>query len=209
LVTLSLAVIWIYLIKEGPKKEPFLDVIVRSKIEYQIPDTMQVFRDFTIKASISKSNDSAILFKAFNNEGGGTKKLRISSRVKLRLIDPSSKKNFVIIPLTTEEQIVNDRANTYWQWNVSPRKKGIHKLLLIVTVIIFEGDIRSEKDVEIIEKKIKVDPSMWATINQFLTLNWQWIITVLIVPIFAMLLKNFFTLKEKRRYAKHNHRKKK
>ncbi len=88
---------------------------------------------------MTKAFNDSILLRGLENEHVRKEEIKISSRVKVRLIDRTSNKNFEISSLNTEEQLVDDSTNTVWNWNVKPIRSGENSLVLVATVKILDN----------------------------------------------------------------------
>jgi hypothetical protein len=65
-----------------------VDRLVEGKISYDLPDTIEVLQFADGMATISKSLNDSVLFKDLNASGFKTGAFKISSRIKLNLLDP-------------------------------------------------------------------------------------------------------------------------
>lgn len=95
-------------------------------------------------------------------------RIQTSSTMSVRLYDPDS--SFIVERLTPETQCVNDTlASSYgfrssakfgvWQWNVTPKKSGKHRLIISVSAFIGSTDIPlPPQDIEVL---VKVNISKW------------------------------------------------
>lgn len=63
------------------------------------------------------------------------KEIKVADTMQVELMDPSSRKNFEIRPLTSSEQALEDDSYTEWQFMVTPLQPGEHKLILSIAVI--------------------------------------------------------------------------
>ena len=160
-----------------PKKLPFeLDKLVRGKIAYKIPDIMDIGKNHKATVSIAKVMNDSILLHGFHQENFQVEEISVSSRVKVYLKDPTEKK-FKIIPLNTDEQLVDDSTNTFWEWNIIPIRGGYNMLELRVTVKVFDQLGETYKDIPVFYKTIKVNASIPASIKHFIGNYWQWLLT--------------------------------
>lgn len=160
-----------------------IDRLVSGKIAYQIPDTMDVGDNYKAVASVSKSENDSILFQNIDSTGFEKEIIKISSRVKMILIDPTGYNNFQITPLNSEEQLVDDSTNTIWQWNVTPLRSGENELILRTTVKVLDELGENYKDIPVFEKRVKVNASLSFVTKQFIGDYWQWLTTVIIIPL--------------------------
>ncbi len=159
------------------------DELVQGKIAYNIPDTMEIEENYKAIVSITKAMNDSILFQYIDNSDFKIAKIKISSRVKVILMDPAEKQNFRITSLNTEEQIVDDSTNTVWKWNIIPLKGGDHELVLRTTVKVLDHLGENYKDKIVFEKNIKVNAPVLVTMKQFIGDYWQWLTSVCFIPL--------------------------
>jgi len=183
---------------EESRKPDNIDELVRGKIGYNIPDTMEIDKYYKAIVTISKALDDSILFMSLNNIGFIEGEIMISSRVKVILKDPTgdknetpSGKNFEINALSTEEQLVDDILNTKWNWNIRPKRAGQNYLMLNVTVKVLDYLGENYRDIGVFEKKIKVKSSGIFTIKKFISDYWQFLLTACVIPLLVFGYKKF------------------
>ena len=163
---------------------PALDQLVRGKIAYYIPDQMKIDSAYKVLVTISKAESDKILFSGIDSINFTKDTIKISSRVKVILIDPSGGKDFKIVPLNSEEQLVDDSSNTIWKWSVTPSNGGKNEIVIRASAKVLDRLGENYRDIQVYEKSISVQSSPLRSIKQFLSSNWQWIVSVIIIPIF-------------------------
>jgi len=177
---------------EIPPIEPIsnnLDYINKGDIIYVIKDSMVVGEISIVDMTISKNmNITEIVteIETFSDESIYTDNIRITPIMRAKLIDPSGI-NFIITPLTSEEQIIENNGYTIWKWNVMPLIKGSNDLYLSVDVIIDDNS----KSIEVYNDKILVisnETFITKTTNFFLE-HWKWFLSTLIIPILIFFYK--------------------
>jgi len=167
----------------GPPYNTELDELVKGKIAYEVPDTMNVGKNHKATVIITKAMNDSILFQDIVDTRYFEKEeIKVSSRVKVFLIDPTGK-NFDIISLNTEEQLVDNITNTIWKWNITPKRGGDNELVLRVTVKVLDRLGENYKDIKVFEKTIKVNAPVLTRIKKFIGEYWQWLSTVIVIPL--------------------------
>lgn len=179
-----------------PQKDD-VNRLVMGKLAYDIQDTMKVGNLSRATVSITKALNDSILFSSLNSTHFTTKEVKVSSKVKVVLLDPSDKQNFSINPLNTEEQFVDDTTNTIWLWNIVPLRSGENDLLLRATVNVITDLGETPRDIPIFEKKVTVQASPFKATNQFFQDNWQWIAGTILIPLLLWGYKRIKTKKKK------------
>ena len=173
-----------------------LDEIVEGIIAYEIPNSMTIGNNYKATAIISKAINDSIIFQEFNSQYFQREEIKISSIVNVFLIDPTEN-NFNITSLNTIEQLVDDSTNTVWNWYVTPKRSGDNKLALRVTVKILNRLGENYKDIKVFEKSIIVNAPILSRIKQFITDYWQWLSTVIFIPLSIWVSKILFTHRKK------------
>jgi hypothetical protein len=166
--------------------------IVKDTMEYGIADTVELTISYNCPKEIIVQN-----IGTFRGRGNNitTQPIKVTPIMKAKLIDPSGK-NFLIIPITETEQIVEivDSTYTLWQWRVTPINAGNTFLVLSADMVIDNH----EKSIKIYEDRIYVHIDFWTKLWNSIKLNWTYITCVLggIIAIFGWIFKdriiNFF-----------------
>jgi hypothetical protein len=180
-------------------EESAIDKLVTGKLAYSIPDTMKVGKVYKAVVSATEALNDSILFMNLDSSEFIKKEIKIFSKVKASLIDPSNGKKFTIMALNSEEQFVDATSNTTWAWNITPIKKGENELMLRVTVKILSYVGEVQKDVPVFEKTILVKASPLVTIKAFFINYWQWIFGTILIPFVIWFFKTGKEKKKRRR----------
>jgi len=178
---------------EIPPIEPMsnnLDYINKGDIIYIIKDSMVVGEISIVDMTISKNMDITEIIteiETFSDESIYTENIRIAPIMRAKLIDPTGT-NFTIIPITPEEQIIENNGYTTWKWNVIPLIKGSNDLYLSVDVIIDNNS----KSIEVYNDKILVisNETITMKITNFFLEYWEWFLSTLIIPILSFFYKS-------------------
>jgi len=114
--------------------------------------------------------------------------IRVGTSMKARLTGD----NFGITSPSTENQLVTGTGFTHWEWDVTPLKSGIQRLLLTVTVRIkIPNYDEEEKDYPVFEREIKVKVNLIHSIKNFVRSYWQWIVAMIVSSgIIGWIVKN-------------------
>ena len=165
-----------------PPKPDKLDELVKGKIAYEVPDTMNMGENYKATVIITKAMNDSVLFQDFDTSDFQREEIKVSSLVKVLLIDPTEE-SFNITALNTAEQLVDDSTNTVWKWNITPKRGGDNELVLRVTAKILNQLGENYKDVKVFEKTIKVNAPVLTRIKQFVGDYWQWLSTAVVIPL--------------------------
>ena len=114
--------------------------------------------------------------------------IRVGTSMKARLTGD----NFDITSPSTENQLVAGTGFTHWEWDVTPLKRGIQRLLLTVTVRIkIPNYCEEEKDYPVFEREIKVKVNRIHSTKNFIISYWQWIVAMIVSSgIIGWIVKN-------------------
>lgn len=159
----------------------------RGWIAYSVPETMKVFKIYSVKVRISKKTNGqnkAVLIlgneDAINNpqyESIATiDDIKVSGEMSTDLRGDSD--NFNIVALSTPTQNIDDESYTEWEWVVTPKKSGETPLKLVIKL----KDLN--KDIVVFNKTIKIKSNVPVIVEGFFEKYWQWIMTTIIIPIF-------------------------
>ncbi len=168
----------------------------RGNINYVIQDTMIVGVINEVNVTISKGVDIKTIIadvKTFTESNLHTDTVRISPVMRARLVDPSNGINFIIAPKTNAEQFLEIGDYTRWTWDVTPLNKGKNKLSLIVDVMYGTNS----KSYQVYDGLIYVysNETFFQKITKFLSKNWQYILSSLLIP-FGVFLYNRYKKKK-------------
>lgn len=108
-------------------------------------------------------------------------------------------KNFEIeLKGNAEDQVIEDRSFSSWQWDVTPTEAGMQKLDFIVSVILrvpgYEELLPKHFEANTIEVSVKVNPSF--SLKFFMRQNWKYLTATIFVLLYFTV--SWFTETKKR-----------
>jgi len=132
----------------------------RGRVLYRIPEKMQkdVAADCVIRIA-PEDLPEKILKEALKGPDKAVIEdiRRIGKYMKVLLTDDSGENAFLVKSKSRIEQVVEEDDYTEWQYEVTPHKEGIHKLLLTISVTIIRDEFGKEyKDVIVLDKEIEI-----------------------------------------------------
>ena len=86
---------------------------------------------------------------------------------------------------------ISDEGVYSWQWDVTAKSTGNHKLHLVVTAVVESGGIISADDVLVFDTPITIDVTLRQRVASFVGSNWQWLWAVLLAPLAAFVVARF------------------
>lgn len=155
-----------------------------GNIAYNVPKRMNI-RDTAViqlKLSLKTSIDELERMIEATGEKRG-ERIKVSDRMEAQL-DSS---DFAIIPIGDKIQAVSRNDITKWEWEVKPISEGRHFLHLTVSVLLLVENTSTPKAVCTFDKMIEVQVTGLQRVGMFFEKNWQWVWTVIFVPIVAWL----------------------
>lgn len=172
----------------GPTTEDPLEVAVQKlrdrAIAFNPPSEMRQGAAEVISARITfQEIPEEVLIEGLPGRGQPqVERIKVSSVMKVTLI--GDKEAFAIQNLNNEEQAVAGKQFAQWEWKVTPLASGNQELVLRASAVISTPN-RPEKNVDIpvLHKTIKVRVDPFYASRRFISNNWQWLWTALVVPI--------------------------
>jgi prepilin-type N-terminal cleavage/methylation domain-containing protein len=151
-------------------------------ILYNPPNIMTVGKEERIEVRITRTFTNELETKLKGRGKPIIENIKVNTFMKCVLLN--DKKNFEIIPISHEEQLVSGLGFTEWAWKVTPLESGTPSLLLRVTVTLFIPSIGEQvRDYPVFERQIKVLANPKQQIEMFIKKYWQYIITTLLTII--------------------------
>lgn len=179
----------------GPKPSPtseriqlrldkILEQMAQANIAFNAPTKMKLDSPSTIQLVLSPSNSIEELKELITAEGEKEgAQIRISDRMEAHLSGTA----FQISTITPELQAVTWNAPTEWKWEVQPTQYGRHNLHLTLTAIITTKDSSMPRTIRTFDKTIEVEVSSWWRGFLLFRENWEWMWTLLALPVGAWL----------------------
>jgi hypothetical protein len=180
--------------KVQPNDTSYQNINIKiGDIIYTIDNEMIVGEKSIVEMTLSFDMDIKKIIKnvkTFQNKNLHNEKIRMSHVMISKLIDPSGN-NFIIVPITSERQLIEKNNYTLWKWYITPLVKGENELILTVDIIIHDN----QKTIEVFNGYINVisNDTIITNIIKFLGNNWKWLLSTLLIPLII-----FFYKKEKR-----------
>ncbi|WP_293260528.1 hypothetical protein [Microcoleus sp. PH2017_21_RUC_O_A] len=96
-----------------------------------------------------------------------------------------------------EEQVIEDKSFSSWQWDVTPREAGMQKLDFVVSVILdvpgYEKLPPKRFEANTIQVSVKVNPSF--SIKNFIEKEWKYLTAIIVVVLVYFTVIGFITKK--------------
>ncbi|MGH1435312.1 MAG: hypothetical protein ACRBG0_12750 [Lewinella sp.] len=147
----------------------------KGKILYAIPDQMAISTPSRCRVRIAPeqiSNDELLAgLKPEERETASKESIKITSVMKVALVEAQEGDNFDIIPRNNEEQPILPFMPTEWSFDITPHRPGHYALLLRVTAKVqVPGYGERPFDVAVLDRAIQVNtddaPTAKATFSE-------------------------------------------
>ncbi len=171
-----------------------------GNIAFNSPEEMNLGEPETIKLILS-GNQSIQKIEAILKKDLGVKNkisganVKISELMKAEL--NASESDFKIESWSDKEQAVSTTEPTEWIWKVTPKKAGKKDIHLRLSAIVkIEGSI-SPLNIKTFDKYINVKVTTAKMVSMFISDNWQWLWTAILVPLSPLMWNEYQKRKEK------------
>jgi hypothetical protein len=157
------------------------DDLPMGQVAVNHPEKMKVSRADTVRVRISR-NEAADLSKGLPSEGHETEHdvIPVSTSMKVELF---GEPYFDIKSLDATEQLITNNGFSEWSFTVIPLKSGRLPLHVRVTAIVRAAGIEETKDFPVKDEIIQVQVAPLAAVGSFVSKNWQWLWSTILVPI--------------------------
>lgn len=127
----------------------------------------------------------------------------LGSQMKIEIIDlsPSEGQNFEIAVIGEKTQIIGTELTPVWEFKITPLKSGEMSIGIKPTIGILK-DASNELEtfgLRMIKKQISTEASFGYRIRKFVGSYWQWLMTVLIIPIWLYLRSRILNALKKKK----------
>jgi hypothetical protein len=166
-----------------------LDRLPVGKIVFNPPETMKVAIKERVEARISGDLEADLISSLRGRGIPKIEELKIYELMAVRLTGY----DFDIVPLNQEEQIIDTKNFTEWAWDVTPQKSGKKSLHLHCTLRIrlHNDALEKNKDHPVLDREIVVQVNRAYSIKSFISKNWKWIATALLLPLIGWAIKTY------------------
>jgi hypothetical protein len=171
-----------------------------GNIAFNSPEEMNVGETTTIKLILS-GNQSVQKIEATLKKDLGVEDEILGAKVKIAELMKAdlnaSELDFKIEPLSDKEQAVSTTESTEWIWKVTPKKAGKKDIHLRLSAIIKISDSTLPHTVKTFDKYINVKVTAAKMLSIFISDNWQWLWTTILIPLAPFIWNVYQKRKEK------------
>jgi hypothetical protein len=87
--------------------------------------------------------------------------------------------------IVPQEQVISPSHTTQWRWDVEAIEGGAQTLHLTISTILYLNDHAAHFVIKTFERNIQVKVKWRQQLASFTRANWQWMCTVMLIPIIA------------------------
>lgn len=170
------------IIKPSPtqKVDDLLREMEFGVIAFNSPKTINIEESSKIQLLLSLTDTVEELKKLVKEEGQKIGvKVKISDKMTAKLVGNM----FEITPITPELQVVSNTEITEWNWEIHPKKVGVHWLYLSLTANLEIEGTNATRSIKTFHAKIEVKVTPYQKVYYFFEKNWQWLFSTLLIPI--------------------------
>jgi hypothetical protein len=155
-----------------------------GNIIFNVPNKMVLAQSYEINLLLSATKSLEELRKELPGKIEGAE-IRIAPKMEARLTG----QDFAIIAVKPEVQGVSGQETTEWEWEVKPSSSGSHQLHLTINAILSVNGVETSRSITTFDRKITIEVSFGRVVLNFITNNWQWLWTAILIPVAAWVWK--------------------
>jgi hypothetical protein len=157
-----------------------LEKLDLGNLAFNTPEVMGYSETRTVELLLSTEESPQELAEALPDGPSGTAEgVRVAPEMEAALVGSG----FTIEAVTPVRQAVSTLQRTRWAWTITPKDKGSQSLHLTLAARIKVEGKDTPYVVRTFSREIQVEVSLWGTILDLLSKNWQWLWSTLVVPL--------------------------
>jgi len=170
-----------------------LDALERSNIAFNTPTQMQLGETTTIRLLMSPSASVEELRHQIRESGAPGQQIQSAEQIITgsAMQTQLTGQDFEIVANSPEVQAISYKEPTEWTWDVSPTERGKKQLhLTIIAVFKVEGE-EATRQIESFDRTITVNVTWNQRLSGFISTNWEWLWTAILVPLVPWLWRKW------------------
>jgi len=155
-------------------------------LAFNTPTRLGLHQTATIQLLLSPSQSVTQLERKLAQPGaraGAPVRFSPTMQAELKASD------FEVTPLDDARKLIDPNAPTSWQWEISPKHTGLLHLTLSVTAFVTVGGQKTTYQVREFDRKLLIQVGLITEARDFLSGNWQWLWSTILVPVGAWALR--------------------
>ena len=166
----------------------------KEGIAYRVPPNMRQGKEEKVQVRITKNVNEKMLTMIKHNLRStvNVAELKVVPYTIVQLHDASNGNMLQIASLTPEKQSLVGNGYATWAWSVMPLESGQQTLYLSVGTRFKMPQNSEETEFEpLYVRSINVQIDRMYQTKRFVSTNWQWLITTLLVPLVGLLWQHW------------------
>jgi hypothetical protein len=167
--------------------DKYLNEMAKGNIVFNVPDSiMHINQSNTIQLLLDITRPVEKLESMIKESGElESHQIKISETMEARL----SGNGFQILAITPEQQLISARETTEWRWDIKAIEEGRQRLHLTLSAILNIDGSNRIRTIRTFDRIINVRVSLGKRISSLIANNWEWLFTVLLIPLVTWLWK--------------------
>ena len=156
-------------------------LIEQVNVVFKIPDQTQL--GDKIKAQLLVDLEKSIEELDQANPIKGAKivgTFKTSRVITAKLITP----DFIVTAVEPEEQVLVPGQTATWNWHLTPKDSGVYDVTLTIDAKVEINSREKTSHIKTFERTVQVTVTPMQIILAFISENWQWLWSTLLVPMF-------------------------
>jgi len=172
-------------------QEPSTDVIMaqltNAAMVFTLPENANIDDEVRAHLVIDANKTVDELAKSLGGDVRASNQIKVSKIIVAKLVAP----DFVVTPITPEEQALTIDESTEWIWDLQPKSAGSFTADLVITALVQVGNKSSTHSIKTFSKKLTIDIKPQQAIKAWFKEHWQWIVGM-ILSIIGWLAKYYY-----------------
>jgi hypothetical protein len=158
-----------------------------ASIAFNTPDKIRIFDPVELTVLLSFERSQTDLRKQLDTSGTTqAASIKAGPEMEATLIGSSG---LTVTPLSNPMQGVGSHDVATWKWRVEGTSGGAHSLTLSMSAVFGRAPGMPRHSIITFTRKLNVEVSAPERMREFVAGNWQWLWTVLVVPLAGYLWK--------------------
>jgi hypothetical protein len=147
-------------------------------ISFNPPANMELDQRYRCKIKISK-NLKENLIEQMTSDQASIDSLLVGDIMIVRLLG----EDFTIVSHDEEEQGVLEDGYTQWEFDVTPKKSGLHTLFVKAGIVYHVPNLGpAKKFYPVYERDIEIDVDNIKLVSSFITERWEFLVSSFLIP---------------------------
>ncbi|MGH9452314.1 MAG: hypothetical protein ACRD11_17535 [Terriglobia bacterium] len=163
-----------------------LQSLPKGNIAFNAPGAMLLEKSYGIYLLLAPQESIQELQQALRKQIESQQNLEgVSIQIAPEMEARLTGQNFAIAAVTPETQAVSGQGETEWRWDVTPLKAGTGELHLTLSAILQVNGGSVPRSIQTFDRQIPVQVTWNQRILGFISNHWDWLWTVVIIPMGA------------------------